>query len=291
MKKFILYTLFGLALALSLISGTQKSSGPPGCYAGEPPNFTNCTHCHRGAAVNSGQATLRLDLGGADTNYLPAATYTISIELEKLGMEAAGFQIIALENNRPNRSPGTIQLTEPQRTQLVNRNNPHAHGCTIGDKVWVEHTFNGLLADANGKIRWTYQWTAPDTPVGNISFYLAALEANYDLESTDDYTYIDSIQIRPSISTSNLQTQTNPELKLQPLPARNEIQIQTNVSDLISLQLYNLDGRIIKTITQPNILSDQIYILDLQDVPSGYYLLVLDRAQGQPLKKMIPVLK
>ena len=72
-------------------AGSYKSAGPPGCFAGEPPNNTNCTSCHTDYTVNSGQATVLFNMGGADTGYVPGATYQVSITIRNAGMSVAGL--------------------------------------------------------------------------------------------------------------------------------------------------------------------------------------------------------
>src|ERR1044072_6027877 len=95
---------------VALTAAQYKSAGPPGCYAGEPPNNNNCTSCHTDYPVNSGTATVQLDLGGADTGYVPGQTYPLTVSVKKTGMPAAGFQLTVLQDSDNTRSPGTITL-------------------------------------------------------------------------------------------------------------------------------------------------------------------------------------
>lgn len=183
-----------------------KSAGPPACFSGEPPRHSTChtSGCHADFPVNSGGATLLLDLGGAEGGYTPGQLYTIRVALTHAGLARGGFQAIALQDNKDTLSPGTITLTEPLRTQRIDRNFPHADtGCTIYSKVWVEHTDFGIDDPIQDTIRWRFHWQAPSTDVGTITFYAAAVEANSDLDPTGDHVYSLSRTISsPSTSIS-----------------------------------------------------------------------------------------
>lgn len=175
-----------------------KSAGPPPYSAGEPPANETCANagCHDGvtSALNSGTATVNLNLGGAETGYLPGMNYTIKISISKTGMQRSGFQIIALRNNDNSKSPGEVVLIDTNRTQRRD-NTSVTWGCCWQNRVWVTHKYNGIASVSPGYNEWTYKWYAPNTNVGNISFYLAALDANNDMIDTMDYTYTKQVTI------------------------------------------------------------------------------------------------
>jgi hypothetical protein len=164
--------------------------------------------------VNSGTAEFSLSLGGAESGYAPGQVYTVTVTLAKAGMQAAGFQIIALLDSDLSRTPGNITLTDPSRTQKVDVNNPHAHGaCTLGEKVWVEHTYDGIFSDANGQSTWSFQWAAPDEDLGSVTFYAAGLETDFDLTQDGDLTYELSTTIgSPSTGVGNALSMARPTI-------------------------------------------------------------------------------
>src|SRR5258707_323376 len=132
MKKIITFSFLSLLVILlaSLNNGQDivkvcsvntpvealKSAGPPPYYAGEPLGFGNCTAsgCHDGitGTPNIGNATVKLDLGLAESGYMPGQKYTVTISVSKTGMRRAGFQIIALKDNDNSISPGRVSLTD-----------------------------------------------------------------------------------------------------------------------------------------------------------------------------------
>jgi hypothetical protein len=284
----ITYIFFIMAAIIVLSAGIQKSPGSPGCHAGEPPNFTNCTSCHSDFAVNTGNANILFDVGGADTGYIPGQTYNITVSIKKTGMMAAGFQFIALQDNNISTSPGSITLTQPSRTQKVDASNPHVHGCGLLQKVWVGHTFQGITSDTSGESLWEFDWKAPDNYVGNITFYLAALEANYDGENTGDYTYTRSIS-SPDITTNVIQPDKPfANLMIFPNPANSKILfVKTGVHDILKIELLNIQGKLIKRFDytlQDNTTDLQ---LDLNGISHGVYFVAIQGKEATAVRKIV----
>ncbi len=237
-----------ILLFSSAVERTMKSTGPPECHAGEPPNNFNCTEsgCHSDAVANTGTALLALDLGGAENGYQPGATYKITVSVTKAGMTRAGFQIIALQDNDVTTSPGTITLTEPTRTQVLNKTNAHGHpNCTVQNQTWVEHTFSGIGA-TSGKNTWTYNWKAPANNVGSVTFYLAGLEANFDQQSTGDKTYTLKKTITGwAASVKDLSAKKN--FVVYPNPVKDRIFIESKVYPVSEVRLYDLEGKLMNS--------------------------------------------
>jgi hypothetical protein len=269
MKKFT-YIVFCMALVAILTAAVHKSAGPPGCHAGEPPGNKTCVSCHTDKPLNTGTADVMLDIDGAENGYELDKTYTITVRVSKTGMKAGGFQVIALQDNNINISPGTVSLTDPTRTQTVDRNNPHAHGCTIADKVWIEHRFQGIQSDSAGVSEWKYNWKAPSEAVGNITFYLAAMESDFDLTEDGDYTYTRSVS-SPDITTSlDRSAKSIKNLRALLDPARRIVYIQSDLEPITSILLMDMMGKTLQ-LAQPN--QEFNYELSTEELPKGIYLL------------------
>jgi hypothetical protein len=287
MKK-IVYLLFIICFAVVMFSGVEKSAGPPGCHAGEAPNFFNCTVCHSDNPVNTGSANITFDLGGADTGYIPGHTYDINISVKKTGMLAAGFEFIALQNNSLSVSPGTITLTNPVRTQKVDPSNPHVQGCALQQKVWVEHTFQGILSDAFGESLWSFKWKAPSTPVGSITFYLAALQTNYNGDEFGDYVYTRSLTANSvGVGIEELQNPLS-DLMIFPNPATSKLIIRSNSTVAIQrIELLNLYGKSIKQFENIASSNDQDIVIDLSGINSGVYFAIIHGKGARTVKKIM----
>jgi hypothetical protein len=285
--KRITYIVFILAAVVVLSAGIQKSAGPPGCHAGEPPNNFNCTSCHSDFPVNTGDANILFDVGGADTGYIPGKTYNITISVKKTGMMAAGFQFIALQDNNLSTSPGSITLTQPSRTQKVDANNPHVQGCGLLQKVWVEHTYQGITSDASGESLWKFDWKAPDNYVGNITFYLAALETNYDGEVTGDYTYTRSIS-SPDVTTNVIQLDKPfADLMIFPNPATSKLWFKTGVHGIQKIELLNMQGKLIKQLDNTLQENTTDLQLDLSGIRPGVYFVAIQGKEANAVRKIL----
>jgi hypothetical protein len=283
----IAYVFFMLAVGIVSSAAVRKSAGPPGCYAGEPPTYSNCTSCHSDFAVNTGNANILFDVGGADKGYIPGQTYTITVSVQKRGMMAAGFQFIALQNNDVSTSPGSITLLQPSRTQKVDPSNPHVQGCGLLKKVWIEHTYQGITSDTSGESRWRFDWKAPNNSVGRITFYLAAVESNYNGDESGDYVYTRSIS--SSDITTNVAQPDEPiaELTIFPNPAASKLYVQTGGHSIQKIELLNMQGKLIKVFD--NIAQDTTtdVQLDLNGISSGVYFVSIQGKETTTVRKIV----
>lgn len=268
------------ALALAMTAKEAwlpKSGGPPACFAGEPPRGSTCNNsgCHTDFAVNSGSATLMADLGGAENGYNLGQTYTIRIALHQAGLIRGGFQAIALQDNNDTISPGIFTLTDPIRTQRIDQDFPHADtGCTIFSKVWIEHTDAGIDDPVMDTIRWEFDWQAPQQDAGSITFYVAAVEADADLDVTGDHVYSLSLTI-PSLSTSLTPGTGEQRMQPYPQPAHDRLHLpptESLASRSDAIRLYDLTGRLLHTYP----LLTEIPVAHL---PAGTYLLQVQRGE------------
>ena len=156
------------------------SSGPPAGFSGAP-GENNCAACHSGGA-NNGQFTIV-----APVNYTPGQTYQIQVRHNNTDTTRRrwGFQLTALANNTAAGSFANLAAS----TQILNENG----------RFYVEHTTAGTFANqANGAL-WTFNWTAPATNIGAVTFYAAGNQANNDGTSDGDQIY-----------TTNATTQAPP---------------------------------------------------------------------------------
>jgi len=266
---------------------SRKSAGPPSCYAGEPPNLTTCaaSGCHDGFALNSGSAQLNLDLGGADNTYTFSQQYTVTVSLSRTGLLRGGFQIIAMQDNNISTSPGIITLTQLTRTQRVDAAHPHTGGCATQNKVWIEHTSNGIDDVVNDTISWQFNWQAPSTDVGTITFYLAAVDADVDLDNTGDYVYSLSKTITAT-PTSIVNAIADNNMKIFPNPASNTLNIQTdNLQTAIKeIRMYDMTGCAVFNHTSFAINNTAI---DVSNLSTGLYFLHITSSNGERIVKKI----
>ncbi len=297
-KKHFAITVFFLSLFFLSLSHTyhvghgtsamRKSTGPPACHAGEPPNNITCrtSGCHSSFPLNSGTALLNLDLGDAESSYTPGEDYIISVSLFKPGLMRGGFQLVALQDNNDTISPGVFTLTDSFRTQRIDKENPHAHpNCSINSKVWIEHTENGIDDVFADSITWQFDWQAPEIDVGSITFYLASVEADVDLDATGDYVYAKTKTVSSTTTSLNEAVKEN-NVFVYPNPASDFLNIAFPETALAnknnSVAISDLSGKVLFKSVLTNSIS-------IQELLSGNYIVIVEingRSESFPFIKI-----
>ena len=165
---------------------SSSSSGPGGDYTGSPfSNSLACGQCH-GGNPNPGAG---MTLSGLPSNYYPGETYSLTLSLNN-PTNTNGFQITSLDAS--NSAAGNFAAGAGS--------SPH----TFGGRSYLEHSTPGNSGS------WTFNWTAPATNVGTVTFYASGNAANGNGGTSGDVIYkqefnlngIDPISLN-SQSTSN----------------------------------------------------------------------------------------
>lgn len=173
------------------------SSGPPAGYTGAPGEFT-CTECHLVEDAGNGKLSLTVP-----PTYVPGRTYQITVKHANADQTRIrwGFELTALSADRL--KAGELASTDAT-TQLTtggpDNKNP---------RQYIEHTAAGNFEGQKNGAMWTFNWTAPATDVGPVTFYVAGNQANGNHNSSGDYIYStfassdpDSTQAEYAISAS-----------------------------------------------------------------------------------------
>ena len=176
-----LLLLFFVATSSSVFGLT---AGPPDEKTGAFNEDTCVTAgCHTGNALNTVGGSLMLTT--PDT-YEPGEVYTIIVNLERTGQSKWGFQMTALDADGVR--AGTFAADDAANTQISEANS----------KQYIKHTAAGT-AGANDANSWEFEWTAPDTDVGPITFYAAGNASNGNFNPIDDYIYTAQEESTPPI--------------------------------------------------------------------------------------------
>jgi len=181
-KKSIIVISIATSVALMAMVPERASSGAPASHTGAPGEQTCAAMgCHDDNAVNSGSASLNIDMG-IISKYTPNQTYPVKIKIADGTVTRFGFQIVALANSDSS-NIGTFQITDPIRTQMA-QNQLQLFG-----RRYVTYTFDGTDAISTGNGEWIVNWTAPSANAGPITFYAAAVSANDDMSDKGDHVY------------------------------------------------------------------------------------------------------
>jgi len=144
------------------------SEGPPAGHTGAPGEST-CTNCHVGP-TSGGTFTIT-----PPQNYVPGQTYQIVVRHVNPDPSRMrwGFQLTPLAGTT---AAGTLIVTDSLNTQIVGG---------VG-RDYIEHTGAGTHAGIQNTVAWNFNWTAPATDVGTVTFYAAGNQANGDGTSGGD---------------------------------------------------------------------------------------------------------
>lgn len=185
--KNILSVSVGLVLLFVASTGTVSafSFGPPDERTGAP-NEATCVAagCHAGNDLNASGGSLTLTI---PETYQLNEVYTIVVDLARTGQSKWGFEMTALDGDGAR--AGTFEIDLAGNTQLGEANG----------KQYIKQTAIGAAAGTNDENGWEFQWTAPDTDVGPITFYAAGNAANGNFTATGDYIYTEQVESIPPI--------------------------------------------------------------------------------------------
>ncbi|MBN2053312.1 hypothetical protein JW905_00230 [bacterium] len=168
-----------------------NSSGPSNGYTGAPGEGT-CMQCHAFGAGNG-----ELVILGVPNNYEPGATYTVTVRLEDPGQRRWGFEHTVIDEN--GHSAGNCTVTDPLNTQITDPPPP--------SRDYMKQTLTGTYVNIpDGPVTWQFDWTAPPTVAGPISFFTAGIAANADYSTGGDYVYSTSFMSHPPASPTATPT-------------------------------------------------------------------------------------
>ena len=188
----VILLLAGAAICLvtnSILNPTAAafSSGPQAGYArapGEEPDA--CAECHLPSG-NPGTGQISIT---APATYVPGQTYQITVTHTNADptRQRCGFQLTALD-------PSDEKACELQNTSALTQTITGGPG---GNRQYVEHSSSGTFFGQQGGASWTFNWTAPSTDVGVVTFYAAGNHANGDGNSSGDHIYFTFAASQPA---------------------------------------------------------------------------------------------
>jgi uncharacterized repeat protein (TIGR01451 family) len=204
----LLAAVFGFLLSNN--SGTRPvhafAAGPPAGYTGAPGEVAEaCAECHVPPDAGTGHISI-----SAPQTYIPGQTYSITVTHANpdLTRRRWGFELTALDTS--DEKAGELQNPDGL-TQVLNNSG------LGGARQYIEHTASGTFIGQQNGASWTFNWTAPATDVGPVTFYTAGNQANNDGNTSGDYIYRTFVTSAPSSTTMDFAVVVTP-------PSRNVVQ-------------------------------------------------------------------
>jgi hypothetical protein len=187
--KLICAVVFALAALVVLVNDGSVtrtamafSDGPPLGSTGAPGEVT-CANCHFDGTAGA-QFTIT-----APPNYTPGQTYQITVRHVNTDQSRQrwGFQLTALAGTS---MAGSFANLSPTLTQI-------AQGA---GRDYIQHTNLGTFAGQMNGAQWVFNWTAPATNVGAVTFYAAGNQANGDGTAGGDRIVVTSANSQPPVT-------------------------------------------------------------------------------------------
>lgn len=185
--KTAIFTLGIIGLTTYKIHGNSSGASSPLTGA---PNENTCTSCHGGSSlVTSGNQHDRIKLTGNFTGggYIPDSIYNLTLTYAESGKSTFGFQMTSLVNGQ-----AAGRFTSSSRTNTFSAT---VNGST---RYYIEHNSTGSAGVATDSTAWTFQWRAPSSNQGEITFYVALNSTNNNGSSSGDVIYNKTFKIEPS---------------------------------------------------------------------------------------------
>ncbi len=233
-KLFLLSPILILCAAMHVNSNSAPSSttGAPG--------EVDCTTsgCHQSYIVNSGNGNVSIHFENGINSYTPGKTYTITVEVNQASLLRFGFQMVALKD-KDNSNAGTFTPSDGSRNQVT-----PGYGI-LSDRKYITYTFKSTSATSVGKDVWTFDWTAPQTDEGTITFYAAGIAANNDGNDLGDYCYTSSLKIN---SIAQQVKDSDFSLLAFPNPTKDKINVNYSIAETstIKIDLLDLHGKMVE---------------------------------------------
>lgn len=266
------------ATCIAVMAGILEENGKAG-RTGAPGEF-DCTGCHTSNIVNTGGGSVTISSPNlTNWQYVPGQVYQIDVTVAKTGAPLFGIGFEALRSTGAN--GGTLSITNSTETQLKNAN--------IGgnNRTNVVHKQNGGLSiDSH---TFSFNWTAPATNIGNITFYTAGNAADNQGDSLGDYIYKTSRLVTPSVVGISEAGFEN-GIKVYPNPVSTELNITcAPLKKLTSVYIADLKGNVVYTHKFTNPAGS--FQMTNPSLKNGFYLLNFMLNDGSKGVKKILVFK
>lgn len=242
-KTTILVCLVASVFLFANYTVKYKTSGAHPGSTGAPGELTCAqTGCHTDAQiVPNAVSNNTLVFSGVDSTYIPGATYIVTVQAKGTGTTSKfGFEIVALKN-ADSTNIGQFAITDigTIRTQILN----HTIGSDI--RFSVTHKTAGTPALSANFTKWTFEWTAPATNVGNITFWYAVNCTNNNGQNTGDQINLHKFEIKPNASVSILEKTNEAHFKAFYNNERKEIAFsyKLNAEKTIRVVLTDQQGK------------------------------------------------
>jgi hypothetical protein len=225
--SFGLHQLSGKIEGFDALSYHKNTGGAPLAKTGAPGEGT-CTDCHTGTAQNGNGLDI-LDWGDAQT-YTPGETYSMTLTMGN-GAAKNGFQLVALFNS-DNSNAGVITVTDETRTNLLGT-----------ARKYLGHKSAGSTVSS-----WSFDWTAPETAQGPVTFYVVTNRTNSNNGTSGDVIYLSQHTFNGEGGNSASldsygEIDQSLEIGYQPTSRQIVLSFTTDTNEKLSMNVIGVNGQ------------------------------------------------
>ncbi len=259
---FILSLTFLLSIFYVFYSDKQvtnaSTSGAPAGHTGVSLAISgeaSCTNCHTGTQIN-GDSALSITHNIPVAGYVAGQTYSITLILNKSGIVKSGFQIGCFQGTTNTQAGSFVSNTDVQ---------------TLSSGKYATHKSTST-SGTNGR-NWTFDWIAPITGTGNVTFSFSANASNNNNTTSGDQIYHNLISVTEdaSISTQNIQLEKNIHVYPNPIKMGEPLQIYTSNNESASIEIFDVKGT--NVFSQKLALQIGINVVNYSNISNGIYLI------------------
>ena len=279
MKKT--FTILVLAASVATMSFVTKNDGREG-HTGSPGEATcNTAGCHVGNPVNDPSGSIVINAPTmTGWQYQPGVTYPIQVTVTRSGNQKFGIGFEALLGSGAN--GGTLSITNGTETQLKT-------AIVLGNsRTNVVHRTNGGIG--GGSKTFSFNWTAPANPSGNITFYAAGNASNSNNGSSGDFIYTSSQVVTPAsgVSVEELPSLSGITVMNNPVSEFLEVHFQNTEPVSLAFALYSISGaEVIRFDAVRYDAGNNKFNASIGDhIPSGVYFLNITDGSGSATRKI-----
>ena len=182
MKKTITTIVVVSSVILIGTKAYQTSSNPMLGMTGAP-GEQNCTQCHSSNPINSGSGNVEIVFNNGSNSFQSGQTYPVTVKVSQSGISKFGFEITSVASSNTTTGAGTFASTNTN--------------VTVGSQDGKSYALQKVAAATSGSGTFTFDWTAPATSQGDITFYASGNAANGNGNMTGDNIYTTNLKISP----------------------------------------------------------------------------------------------
>ncbi|MFZ7114856.1 MAG: choice-of-anchor V domain-containing protein [Bacteroidota bacterium] len=280
MKKLVLLTAVCTALLITMSAEKMDDNGKAG-YTNSPGEL-DCTDCHDTYTLNSGGGSVTLTSTNM-TNWVydPGVTYHMTATVSRASNELFGVCVEALLPTGAN--AGTLVITNTTTTQIKTKT---INGVSRRSVVHKLDAGQGVDSFA-----FSFDWTAPATNSGDVTFYFAGNASDADGNESGDYIYVDNKVCAYNLSNDINSIEARDKITVFPIPVQDHFTVNydLNTAGIVNIRLYSIKGDLVSDLSTKIMSagnhSEKFYLP--MAISPGNYILSIKTDSGTNSRKIL----